>query len=317
MDSKVLTGRQLAEIHAKHKAAETPASRSERIARINREYRQGGSLRLAATQSEAITVYSFYEGISRRVLREEIVDSTAHVFPALTTLPQAVAMSYANGQVTIQHIKGDAIIPHYDWVSAEWEVNRGDEALIGQELLDYAQTITGQQIAKKEDLLLYAGLDQALSLASSEDGFTDNNVVTTNQYFQLNDWVNGQRYLKAKQTDPTNAIMNAGDMYDLYRWDISTAGLEVRDAMSAGQKVTQFGGITILSGVTVPVGVMYMTASQDQLGWFASRYGLQMEDDPSGVSKMKIRKIASELISEVILNYRGVYKVTKSNVASA
>ena len=42
-----------------------------------------------------------------------------------------------------------------------------------------------------------------------------------------------------------------------------------------------------------------------------------MEDDPSGVSKMKIRKIASELISEVILNYRGVYKVTKSNVASA
>ena len=314
---KVLTGRQLAEIHAKHKAAETPASRSERIARINREYRQGGSLRLAATQSEAITVYSFYEGISRRVLREEIVDTTAHVFPALTTLPQAVAMSYANGQVTIQHIKGDGIIPHYDWVSAEWEVNRGDEALIGQELLDYAQTITGQQIAKKEDLLLYAGLDQALSLASSEDGFTDNNVVTTNQYFQLNDWVNGQRYLKAKQTDPANAIMNSGDMYDLYRWDISTAGLEVRDAMSAGQKVTQFGGITILNGVTVPVGVMYMTASQNQLGWFASRYGLQMEDDPSGVSKMKIRKIASELISEVILNYRGVYKVTKSNVASA
>lgn len=310
---KIALAKDFAKIADANIKAGKQLSKEQKVAKMNAIFEKGGSAKLAEAMIGPITIRINYEGIARQALVEDLVPrGEIRAYPILNDLPTAYSLNSNDGQVRISHVEGKQVIPQYGRIAAEWEVDRTDLELLAANPVEYADSMTVQQIAKQEDELVYNGLD--LLIQDWQDlhaGDTSNLINTTSNVLTLDTVLDAQGQINAQQQDARVLIMNPADKLDLYRWDIVTVGLSFKDSYFAGYKQTTFGEWTILTAVTVPRGTVYVTNAADALGVFSTRYGLEATDDVTANNKFKIRKIFNELVAVLTMNNMGVVKIVK------
>jgi hypothetical protein len=313
-EHKARLAKEYAEQAQKKIAAKQTLTKDQKRAKLAQIFREGGSAKLAQAMVGPISIRVNYEGIARQALVEDMVpQGTIRAYPVLDELPAAYALNSNDGEVRVSRIEGKQVIPQYGRIAAEYEISRTDIELLAASPIDYAENMTVQQLAKQEDALLYDGLDLAVDAWKElHPGNTDNDVTLSSNTFTLDSFLDAQAHILDQQVNVKNIITSPGAALDMYRWDLTVAGVSFKDDYFAGYKRTTFGDFNVLQAVTVPKDTVYVTAPSDMLGIFSTRYGISSTPDPTAVSNFMIRNIFDELVSVCLLNAMGVVKIKKT-----
>jgi len=105
-------------------------------------------------------------------------------------------------------------------------------------------------------------------------------------------------------------LFNPFDYRDLYRWDINTTGWAFKDRVVAGERIVQFGEFQIGKSIIIPAKTTYLAPEPKFLGVLPVMYSLDVEENPQ-VEQFHKGWVMDELIGMVVLNPRGLVKVTK------
>lgn len=287
-------------------------SAQEKVAKMASILEHSGSKKVAEAMVGPISIRINYEGISRQALVEDQpARGEVAAYDVLNDLPVAYHLNSNDGQVRISRVEDKRVLPEYGRIAAEWEVLRTDIELAKANVVEYADNMTVQQIMKKEDELLYNGLDLLVEDWQEANGSTDNYIEVANNVLTLDDFIDAEAQIATQQLEATTIIANPADVKDMKRWDALTTGMAFKESYFAGYPVLTFGQWNILRSITVPRGTIYVTAGADFLGVFSTRYGLEQTDDVTGANKFVIRSIYDELVSEVFINRNACVKLQK------
>lgn len=295
---------------------------SEKKNKIAKLLRSGGVNKVAAAMVGPIIVRLAYEGIVRSVLVEDFVPAgTTREYDVLDDMGIAYKLHSSDGRVKIEPFEGKRVLPDYYRIASEWEVKRSDLEFLNVSTIDYAEEQTTQRIMEREDKDLLALLDAAAAdwtarhtgpASDGEATANPNTIQNADPAFTLDTFLSGSARIATQRLKGTNLIMNPADVFDIFRWDIKTVGLAFKEDFFAGRKKMSFGDYNIVESIVVPRKTAYMLPDPKYLGVLSVRYGLEAEDDPTGVAEFKIRKVYNELIAQCILNANGVTKLTKN-----
>lgn len=287
-------------------------SSKEKATRMAALLNNGGTTKLAEAMVGPISIRINYEGIARQALVEDMPGKgEVAAYDVLTDLPVAYHLNNNDGQVRISRVEARRVLPEYGRIAAEYEVLRSDIELAKANVVEYAENMTVQQIMKKEDELLYNGLDLLVEDWQAANKSTDNYIEVANNTLTLDDFIDAEAQIATQQLDAKVIIANPADVADMKRWDVLTTGLAFKENYFAGYPVLTFGNWNILRSITVPRGTLYVTAAANFLGVFSTRYGLDFTNDVTGANKFVIRGIYDELVSEVLINRNAVVKLKK------
>lgn len=294
----------------------------EKMAKIAKILKSGGINKLAAAQVGPIIVRLAYEGIMRNILLEDVVPTgVTREYDVLDDWGMAYSLHSMEGKVKIERYEGKRVLPDYYRIASEWEVKRSDLEFLNASTIDYAEDQTVQRIMEKEDKDLFALTEAAIAdwtvqhtgpNTDSEATRNPNSIVNADPDFSLSTFLDASARIATQRLVGTRLVMNPADVYDIYKWDIKTVGLTFKEEYIAGNKVVNFGDYQIVQSVLMPRGTIYMLPNPEYVGVLSVRYQLEATDDPTGVNQFVVRKIYNELIAQMILNNRGITKITKS-----
>lgn len=294
----------------------------EKMAKIAKILKSGGANKLAAAQVGPIIVRLAYEGVMRNLLLEDLVPSgVTREYDVLDDWGMAYSLHSMEGKVKIERFEGKRILPDYYRIASEWEVKRSDLEFLNASTIDFAEDQTVQRIMEKEDSDFFALSEAAIAdwTAQHTGPATDgeatknpNHIVNADPDFSLNTFLEASARISTQRLMGTRLVMNPADVYDIYKWDITTVGLTFKEEYIAGNKVVNFGDYQIVQSVLMPRGTIYMMPNPEYVGVLSVRYQLEEADDPTGVNQFVVRKIYNELIAQLILNNRGLTKITKA-----
>ena len=294
-----------------------PLSKDERLAKIAQILKAGGVDKFAAVQVGPIVVRLAYEGVLRSLLMEDFVPTgVTREYDVLDDLGMAYSLASNEGRVKIERFEGKKIMPDYYRIASEWEIGRSDLEFMNVSVIDYAEDQTTQRIMEKEDTDYFALFNAALAdwtATHPAEAVENPNVVTNaNDVFALETFLDASARIATQRLVGTRLVMHPADVYDIYKWDIKTVGLQFKEDYIAGNKVVDFGDYRIVQSPLQTRGTIHMQPSPEYVGILSVRYALEAADDPTGVSNFTIRKVYNELIAQMILNNRGLTKIVKS-----
>lgn len=293
-----------------------PLSSQEKISKISAILKAGGVDKFAAAQVGPIVIRLAYEGVVRSLLLEDFVPTgVTREYDVLDDLGIAYSLASNEGRVKIERFEGKKIMPDYYRIASEWEIGRSDLEFMNVSVIDYAEEQTTQRIMEKEDGDYFALYEAALAdwtnTHPGEALVNPNEITNADTDFTLGSFLDASARIATQRLFGTRLVMNPADVYDLYRWDIKTVGLEFKEAYIAGHKTIDFGDYKVVQTPLMKRGVIHMQPNPEYVGILSVRYALEAADDPTGVSDFKIRKVYNELIAQLIINNRGLTKISK------
>lgn len=272
-----------------------------------------------------------YEGLVRNVLMEDPLDRGPIMpYDVLDELGLAYILHSTDSEVKAQVFEGRQAPVHTFRVAAFPKVRKEDLHRLRVNIVEYAQDESRQAILKKEDYRLMYLLEQAIinwgaagisptggqaaGLASGPSGHTSEKttVIGNGNPLELQDFYAAAAQVDIDQNEATNVLIHPVDSRDIYTWDFQQTGVEFKNEMMKGKKVTTVGEFTFRKSIMVPQGETFLTAEPEFIGVMPVYYSLDVEENHR-VEQFHRGWVMDEMIGMAVLNARGIARIAKAD----
>lgn len=255
-----------------------------------------------------------YAGMTRNVILEDpLVQGITPEYDILDQLGQAYILHGNEGEVKVTPFEGKKAPVRLFRIASFPQIKKEDLWHLRVNVVEYVQDESKQAIMKQEDARLITLIEAAIT----DYGTNPNNPYGENSINELSGYITPDTFydlvgkIEQRELDASRVLMNPVDYRDLYKWDINQTGIAFKDRVVAGEKITQFGEFQIQRSTMVPKNTVYLTPAPEFLGVFPVMYSLDVEENHT-VEKFHKGWVLDELVSMLILNPRGLGKITKA-----
>ena len=154
-------------------------------------------------------------------------------------------------------------------------------------------------------------LDTAISQYEGVTGVSVTKSIGAGNPIEMIDFYDQVAILELRQIEASRVLINPADARDIYSWDLNVTGWKFKDDVFGGKVVTGFGEFTIQKSIMIPQGTIYIVPEPNFLGVLPVMYSLDVEEN-NQVEQFYRGWVMDELIGMLILNPRGLAKVSKS-----
>lgn len=297
--------------------------------------KQNAMQRLGQGMIGPIQIRLRYEGIVRNVLVEDTLERGPLMpYDILDDLGRAYVLNSTDAEVKITPFEGKQVYPQLFRIAAFPRIRKEDLYYLRVNAVEYAQDETKQAIQKQEDARLVLLLEQAIvdlstaraagtvgtgatggtatGVASYASGSSEQTVlIGAGNPLEPSDFYNAVSQIEINQLEAKRVLAHPTDIRDLYTWDINVTGFKFKDEVFAGGKITTFGEFQIQKSIIIPQGEIFLTAEPEFVGVFPVMYSLDVEENHR-VESFHKGWVLDELVSEIILNARGIARILKA-----
>ena len=274
--------------------------------------RQGGIYKLGQSMIGPIQLKLRYQGLVRNVLLEDALTPGVPVeYDVLDDLGQAYMLHSNEGEVKITPFEGKRVVVQLFRIASFPKIKKEDLYRLRVNIVEYTQDETKQAIMRQEDSRLITLLEAAITQYSPQDPYGNSHVVSApGGYLSANVLYDAVSVTDMLELESKRLLFNPFDYRDLYRWDINTTGWAFKDRVVAGERIVQFGEFQIGKSIIIPAKTTYLAPEPKFLGVLPVMYSLDVEENPQ-VEQFHKGWVMDELIGMVVLNPRGLVKITK------
>jgi hypothetical protein len=256
-----------------------------------------------------------YQGMTRNVLLEDpLTPGVPVMYDVLDEYGQAYILSGNEGEVRVTPFEGKKVPVRLFRIATFPQIKKEDLWYLRVNIVEYAQDMSKQAIMMQEDARLITVLEAAINNYAIDPNHTvsPNHVVNElSGYITPDSLYDLVALIEVHQLEASRLLFNPIDYRDLYKWDINQTGWAFKDRVVAGERIVQFGGFQVQRSIEVPQGTVYMTPSPEFLGVFPVMYSLDVEENHTP-EKFHKGWVMDELVSEIVLNPRGLGKIVKA-----
>lgn len=268
--------------------------------------------RLGVAMIGPIQIRLRYEGIVRNVLVEDTLDKGPLLpYDVLDDFGQAYILNQTDSEVKITPFEGKQVYPRLFRVAAFPRVRKEDLYYLRVNAIEFAQDESRQAIMKQEDTRMVSLLDTAISQYEGVTGVSVTKSIGAGNPIEMIDFYDQVAILELRQIEASRVLINPADARDIYSWDLNVTGWKFKDDVFGGKVVTGFGEFTIQKSIMIPQGTIYIVPEPNFLGVLPVMYSLDVEEN-NQVEQFYRGWVMDELIGMLILNPRGLAKVSKS-----
>jgi hypothetical protein len=274
--------------------------------------RQGGIYKLGQSMIGPIQLKLRYQGLVRNVLLEDALTPGVPVeYDVLDDLGQAYMLHSNEGEVKITPFEGKRVVVQLFRIASFPKIKKEDLYRLRVNIVEYTQDETKQAIMRQEDSRLITLLEAAITQYSPQDPYGNSHVISApGGYLSANVLYDAVSVTDMLELESKRLLFNPFDYRDLYRWDINTTGWAFKDRVVAGERIVQFGEFQIGKSIIIPAKTTYLAPEPKFLGVLPVMYSLDVEENPQ-VEQFHKGWVMDELIGMVVLNPRGLVKITK------
>jgi len=256
-----------------------------------------------------------YQGMTRNVLLEDpLTPGVPVMYDVLDEYGQAYILSGSEGEVKVTPFEGKKVPVRLFRIATFPQIKKEDLWYLRVNIVEYAQDMSKQAIMQQEDARLITVLEAAINNYAIDPNHTvsPNHVINElSGYVTPDSMYDLVALIEVHQLEASRLLFNPIDYRDLYKWDINQTGWAFKDRVVAGERIVQFGGFQVQRSIEVPQGTVYLTPSPEFLGVMPVMYSLDVEENHTP-EKFHKGWVMDELISEIVLNPRGLGKIVKS-----
>lgn len=268
--------------------------------------------RLGVAMIGPIQIRLRYEGIVRNVLVEDTLDKGPLLpYDVLDDFGQAYILNQTDSEVKITPFEGKQVYPRLFRVAAFPRVRKEDLYYLRVNAIEFAQDESRQAIMKQEDTRMVSLLDTAISQYEGVTGVSVTKSIGAGNPIEMIDFYDQVAILELRQIEASRVLINPADARDIYSWDLNVTGWKFKDDVFGGKVVTGFGEFTIQKSIMIPQGTIYIVPEPNFLGVLPVMYSLDVEEN-NQVEQFYRGWVMDELIGMLILNPRGLAKISKS-----
>ncbi len=257
-----------------------------------------------------------YEGIVRNVLTEDIIaPGQVPVYDVADEMGKAFYLDNYQGEAVISQYEGKRLMYKFRHLAEFATVQEQDFYELTIDMADYAINEARQRIMEAEDTYLFAELDAAAASVTSTTpdwaGQKSHTISVTGGKWMPENFYDGATIATNNRLMSKNIVMNPGDAYDIYKWDLTATSVNFKDKTFDGVPVESFAGFNIFKSVMVKPGTAYMLPEADYLGRMPIRKQLEVRDNPK-VENFSVGWVLDERFNLIILNTGGIVKLVKA-----
>ncbi len=306
--------------------------------------KQGAMRRIGQGMIGPIQIRLRYEGIVRNVLIEDTLERGPLMpYDILDDLGRAYILNSTDSEVKITPFEGKQAFPQLFRIASFPRIRKEDLYFLRVNAVEYAQDETRQAIQKQEDARLVLLLEQAIVdlgvardsgvvgtgptggrtgttgnvvIGAGTNGFEQTVLVGSGNPLEPSDFYNAVNLVEVNQLEANRVLGHPADIRDLYTWDINVTGMQFKDEVFGGRKITSFGEFQIQKSIIIPQGETFLAAEPDFVGVFPVMYSLDVEENHQ-VEQFYKGWVMDELVGMLILNGRGLARVLKAGSTAA
>lgn len=291
------------------------ADKQRRLAQILSD-RENYMRRLGQGMIGPIQLKLRYQGMVRNVLLEDPLTPGIPVeYDVLDELGVAYMLHGNEGEVKVTQFEGKKVPVRLFRIATFPQIKKEDLWYLRVNIVEYVQDESKQGVMKQEDLRLLTILDNAIT----DYGTNASHTVSTgaHEVNELSGYITPDSFydlvalIDVHELEAARLLFNPADYRDLYKWDLAQTGFAFKDAVVAGQKITQFGEFQVQRSIQVAQGTTYLTPAPEFLGVFPLMYSLDVEENHT-VEKFHRGWVMDELVGMAILNPRGLGRIKKA-----
>lgn len=257
-----------------------------------------------------------YQGMVRNVLLEDPLTPGIPIeYDILDELGVAYVLHGNEGEVMVTPFEGKKAPVRLFRLATFPQIKKEDLWYLRVNIVEYVQDESKQAIMRQEDGRLLTVMDAAITAYGTDASHT----VSTGAHIvnELSGYITPESFydlvglIDVHELESARLLFNPADYRDLYKWELAQTGFAFKDAVVAGQKITQFGEFQIQRSILVTSGTTYITPAPEFLGVFPVMYSLDVEENHT-VEKFHRGWVMDELVGMAILNPRGLGKIVKA-----
>lgn len=291
----------------------TPAEKKRRLSAILAD-KSNYMKRLGQGMIGPIQLKLRYQGMVRNVLLEDPLTPGIPVeYDVLDELGQAYILHGNEGEVRVTPFEGKKAPVRLFRIATFPQIKKEDLYYLRVNIVEYVQDESKQAVMKQEDARLVTLIEAAIQNygTNPDNPFPGaQNVNELSGMFTPDSMYDLVALIERRELEAARLLFNPVDYRDLYKWSIDQTGWAFKDEIVAGQKVTKYGEFQIQRSIMVPQGTVYITPAPEFLGVMPVMYSLDVEENNTP-EKFHKGWVMDELISMIILNPRGLGKLTK------
>ena len=314
----------------------TKAAKAKRLEAILAD-KQNAMRRIGQGMIGPIQIRLRYEGIVRNVLVEDTLERGPLMpYDILDDLGIAYILNQTDSEIRITPFEGKQAFPTLFRVATFPRIKKEDLYYLRVNAVEYAQDESRQAIQKQEDarlVLLFEGAitdlatarnagtpgtgptgGQAVGNASftaASEGPEQTVLIGSGNPLEPVDFYNAVTQIEINQLEAKRVLAHPADIRDLYTWDLNVTGFRFKDEVFAGGTITKFGEFQIQKSIIIPQGEIFLCSEPDFVGVFPVMYSLDVEENHL-VEQFYKGWVMDELVSEIVLNPRGLGKIVKA-----
>lgn len=288
-----------------------------------------------------------YEGIVRNVLIEDTLERGPLMpYDILDDMGRAYVLNQTDAEVKITPFEGKQAFPQLFRIASFPRIRKEDLYYLRVNAVEYAQDETRQAIQKQEDLRLVLLLEAAIvdlgaarragTVGTAPTGGRLGDAAVAGNYvgtptsalneqtvlvgtgnpFEPADFYTAASQIEVNQLEANRVMIHPADARDFYTWDTNVTGMQFKDEVFGGKKITKFGEFELQRSIIIPQGEAFLSAEADFVGVFPVMYSLDVEENHN-VETFYKGWVMDELVGMLILNARGLARVLKSTSTAA
>lgn len=257
-----------------------------------------------------------YKGIARNILQEDPLEKGAGFFyDVFSDVGVAYRLDNYGAQVKVQEFEGKRIQYQCFPVSAYPQILKEDLYALRLDMVENAQREAEEGIMRSEDKYLVDLLSATIENSANKvnpiapEYIVKRNIDSTGT-ITYDAMLEAAKFADHYQLETTNLIMHPALKRDIYKWDLKTMGVVLKDTiMATGAKVDKIGEFNILTSIMMRDDKVFMTADQQYLGMLPVLWSLDAVEN-NKPEERKFGWVMDENINMLILNPFAVSSIT-------
>lgn len=258
-----------------------------------------------------------YEGIARNILQEDPLEKGAGFFyDVATDVGVAYRLDGYGAQVKVQEFEGKRVRYECFPISAYPQILKEDLYALRLDMVEYAKNEATQGIMRTEDRYLIDLLDATVTNSATKvnpinPDATGLRETTYAQDITYDAMLEAAKFADYYQLEAVNLIMHPAMKRDIYKWDLTTLGVVLKDEiMATGAKVSRIGEFNILTSVMMDPTKAFLVPEMQYLGMMPVLWSLDsVENDKP--EERKTGWVMDESVNMLVLNPFGVSRIAK------
>ena len=260
----------------------------------------------------AISVYAYYEGITRRCLVEDQYPyGTQRAYPIFNKMVPAIAINPTPSSTPQIYMGLNKIYPKIGTIRTETQIPYIEMATLPQDPNPYVQRQAAWGLMKQEDVAFLTALESMISVYQTMSGTSANVYTTSGTAFTKEMFTAAESFLLNHLQKPSAIVMSAGDYGDIANMGLTQMGVLKTDEINEQFTITKWMGVDIILSPIVPQGTCYILPARENLGYMPTVGGICAMNDPSYTSQLINSVVYAEFMGIVIVNPY-IVKLTKT-----